>query len=128
MQALKTVLVIEDDAAVRDGVIELLQASGFDAQSAPNGSVALERLRAGLRPCVILLDVIMPTMDGWDFRQEQLKDASLKDIPTIVTTASGFSKGTIEAQFGAVHVLAKPPSPSELVELVRQLANATRPG
>ena len=65
-------------------------------------------LRNGLRPSVILLDLMMPVMDGWDFRHEQLHDPTLKDIPVIVVTATGFSADTIRGQFGNVDVLPKP--------------------
>jgi len=126
MQTARTVLVIDDDRAVRESVEELLRESGFEVRTAGNGFEALELLGQGLRPSVILLDLVMPTMDGWDFRQAQLSDPSLKDIPTILTTASGFSEQTLRAQFAGVHVVLKPSSPAELVQAIRHLSESRR--
>ena len=81
------VLVVEDEAAARAGMEQLLRASGYEAVGAPNGQAALELLRSGVRPRVILLDLMMPVMDGWAFRREQLRDPQLAHIPVIVLSA-----------------------------------------
>jgi CheY-like chemotaxis protein len=87
---------------------------------------ALELLRGGLRPSSILLDLMMPVMDGWDFRQEQLADPALKDIPVVLITAAGFSRETIQAQLGDVHLLPKPvPCPALLEILGRARAQTS---
>jgi CheY-like chemotaxis protein len=62
---------------------------------------------------------MMPVMDGWDFRSEQLRDSALKDIPVFILTAAGFSSATIRAQFGPVSFVPKPPHHEALLELVR---------
>lgn len=67
---------------------EVLQDEGYEVTCVANGREALAHLRAGHRPCVILLDLMMPVMDGWQFRREQKQDAAIADIPLIVITAA----------------------------------------
>lgn len=83
------ILLVEDEPAVREASEALLQAEGYRVVSAVDGRDALAILRAGLRPCIIILDLLMPVMDGWRFRREQLRDAELLKIPTIVYSAAG---------------------------------------
>lgn len=82
------VLLVDDSADILDALGFFLEVSGFEVSSAANGHEALERLK-GLEklPNAIVLDMMMPEMDGFAFRREQLKDPRLKDIPLIVTTA-----------------------------------------
>jgi DNA-binding response OmpR family regulator len=82
------VLVVEDDEAIRESLIELLADHGFQAVGAAHGREALAKLDAlDPRPAVIVLDLMMPIMDGLSFRQEQLRDPALSDIPVIVISA-----------------------------------------
>ena len=64
----------------------LLQTSGYETMSAPNGREALEQMRQR-RPCVVLLDLMMPVMNGWEFRERQLAEASIADVPVVCVTA-----------------------------------------
>jgi CheY-like chemotaxis protein len=116
----ETVLIVDDDASVLDALGELLESEGYAVVTALNGREALERLRGGLRPCVILLDLMMPVMDGWDFRQEQVKDRDLKDIPIVIVTAAGFSEASMKAQFGDIQLVPKPPVEEHLLEAIRR--------
>lgn len=84
-----TVFVIEDDVDTRDMLGKFLELEGFKVEVAANGQQALERLNAGVHPCVILLDLMMPVMDGWQFRQRQVRDRQIADIPVIVVSAAG---------------------------------------
>ncbi len=70
------ILVVEDDKDLRDSLCEALELEGYAAVSAENGQAALRHLATGAQPCMILLDLMMPVMDGWTFRQELLKDAA----------------------------------------------------
>jgi CheY-like chemotaxis protein len=115
-----TVLVVDDERAVVDGVTELLEDAGYGVATAMDGVEALEQLGRGLRPCLIVLDLMMPRMDGWDFRHEQMKFDDLKDIPVIILTAAGFSKASVKAQFGDVDFLPKPFAPETLLHVIRQ--------
>ena len=81
-----SVLVVEDDPDVREFMEMLLASSGYRTASAANGAEALERIRAE-RPCVVLLDLMMPVMDGWEFRARQLADPELARVPVVCVTA-----------------------------------------
>lgn len=84
------VLVVEDDQDIREVIGALLQEFGYGVVLAKNGQEALQQLRSGTcRPCVILLDLWMPVMDGWQFREEQQKDASLAAIPVVALSGTG---------------------------------------
>jgi len=115
-------LLVEDDAAISDSLSEALREDGWDVETAANGRDALKVLREGLRPCVIFLDLMMPVMDGWDFRHEQLRDPALKDIPVVVVTAAGFSREMIRAQFGKVDVFPKPVPYRQLLEILSSIS------
>jgi CheY-like chemotaxis protein len=84
------VLVVDDDDGIREALVELLADAGHPAISVANGQAALDYLRAaGKPPCLILLDLMMPIMDGETFRQQQLADPVLRRIPVVVLTAAG---------------------------------------
>jgi CheY-like chemotaxis protein len=112
-----TVFVVEDDVDTRDMMGRFLELEGFTVEVAANGKQALERLNAGMHPCVILLDLMMPVMDGWQFRSQQIRDAALASIPVIVVSAAGKERmGDIEANA----YLSKP------VDLEQLLAEVTQ--
>ena len=115
-----TVLLVDDDPAIRSAVKEFLHEQGFTVIPATNGADALNTLRTGLRPDVILLDILMPVMDGWDFRAAQLADASLRTIPVIVISASGFAPDTIRQQHNTFSVVSKPLDLDPFLKTVRQ--------
>jgi CheY-like chemotaxis protein len=90
------ILLVEDEASIREVMEAVLRAEGYGVVCADNGAVALETLRSGLRPCIIILDLMMPVMDGWQFRAAQLRDADLLKIPTVVYSAVGNVRETVE--------------------------------
>jgi CheY-like chemotaxis protein len=114
-----TVLVIDDDEDIAEGLAEFLADEGFNVVTAADGRAALDHLRRGLRPCTILLDLMMPRMNGWEFRHEQLQDTDLKQIPIVVVTAAGLD-ATAKAQLGDVDYETKPPSLPRLLAAVRR--------
>lgn len=83
----KTVLIVDDDQEFREALVELLRSEGFQVETATSGLQALDKLRWGLLPCVVLLDLQMGVMTGWDFRAEQRRDPKLAEIPVIAMTA-----------------------------------------
>src|ERR1051325_2493173 len=91
------ILVVDDDADIRESLREVLEDEGYQVSCVANGLEALRHLRQGNRPCVILLDLTMPVMDGWQFRREQKQDATISDIPLVVITATGKRPVLIDA-------------------------------
>jgi CheY-like chemotaxis protein len=81
------ILVVDDDSDLRETLQMLLEQSGFQATTAPNGQAALEALRTGERPILILLDLMMPDMNGWQFLESVRADPSLSSIPIVIMTA-----------------------------------------
>ena len=109
------VLVVEDDTDLRESICTVLADAGYTSWAAENGEVALERARAE-RPCVILLDLMMPIMNGWEFRSEQLRDPNLSSIPVIIMTADGRARE--KAQALHADYLKKPITLDALLNLV----------
>jgi CheY-like chemotaxis protein len=83
------VMIVEDDRDTREMLGRFLELEGFDVHTAANGRQALDSLRAGDPASVILLDLMMPVMDGWQFRAAQVSDPKLSHIPVVVVTAAG---------------------------------------
>jgi CheY-like chemotaxis protein len=92
--AAKSVLIVDDDVDIRETITLVLEDEGYAVVSAANGEEALHYLRSGavVLPELILLDLMMPVMDGLEFRTEQQKDPKLATIPVVVITASGNAK------------------------------------
>jgi CheY-like chemotaxis protein len=111
------VLIVEDDRDTREMLERFLQLEGFDVRSAPNGHVALQSLQTAGRPCVILLDLMMPVMNGWQFREAQVQDPDFAKIPVIVVTAAG-PRGEIP-EIEADGWLAKPVDFEQLLSAVQ---------
>ncbi len=111
------IFVVDDDPDLREVLGDLLQDEGYETQLFANGQSALDLLREGARPQLILLDLMMPGMNGWQFREEQLRDASLRDIPVVVMTAStGFDASPLQAS----EILKKPVGIEEILEAVER--------
>jgi len=87
-----SVLVVEDDPELLNSLSEVLESEGYRVACARHGLEALGRLRGGARPSVILLDLMMPIMNGWQFRYEQRQDSDLSKIPVVVVSAKSDSR------------------------------------
>jgi CheY-like chemotaxis protein len=118
----KTALIVDDDPAIVDGLSEYLEHDGYGVIGAADGTEALVLLDGGVRPDVIVLDLLMPGMDGWDFRMAQLNDPSLATIPVLVISASGFSRPTVLKQLRVDEYLAKPLDPEGVVRALDRLS------
>ena len=116
-----TVLIVEDDLDTREMLGRFLELEGYKVETAENGKRALERLGSGVGACVILLDLMMPVMDGWQFRQEQVRDAALADIPVIVVSAAG------RERLEKIHANAYLSKPVDLDELLGCVTQFCRP-
>lgn len=84
----KTILIVEDDRDIRGCLEMVLRSAGYIVESAGNGRQALDLLGNHI-PSLILLDLMMPVMDGWQFRAAQVQDLKLATIPVVVMTAGG---------------------------------------
>jgi CheY-like chemotaxis protein len=115
------VLIVEDDADIRGAIVDALGTCGIDSIEAANGRDALDRLRGpGARPRVILLDIMMPLMDGWQFRAAQRSDPALADIPVVVLTAVGDAEQHAR-DMDAAGALKKPVRLTDLLDTVERL-------
>ena len=121
------ILVVEDDEAIAEALASLLEDEGYAAVPVPDGRAALEKLRDGEKTCLILLDMSMPVMNGWQFREEQLKDAALAAVPVVVCTADHRAEENARS-IGAAGWLRKPIDPERLLEVVgKYCSRASRP-
>jgi CheY-like chemotaxis protein len=111
------VLIVDDELDLQEAIRDALESEGHRTACASNGRDALERLRTGEPTCVILLDLSMPVMDGWEFRQHQLDDVALADIPVVLITADG--NASEKARKMSAHgFLRKPIRPGDLLDTV----------
>ncbi|MEO5725915.1 MAG: response regulator [Byssovorax sp.] len=116
------ILLAEDDDDLRDAMLDTLEDAGYRVAAVANGQEALEWLHAvELLPSLILLDLMMPVMDGWHFREVQSKDAKASHIPVVVLSAMG-SHPTIES----VEYLKKPTKVAPLLTLVERYCGPAR--
>lgn len=113
------VLVVDDDDDTRELVSAFLEATGYPVVTAKHGQEALGHLHEFAAPCLILLDLMMPVMDGWTFRREQLRDPMLATIPVIVITATHDARQAASA-LGAASYLEKPLDFRALARTVQQ--------
>ncbi len=113
------ILLVDDDAPSTAALREILETEGHAVTTAENGQTALQALRAANGFRVILLDVMMPVMNGYEFRAEQLKDPKLASIPVIVLTADGQAREKA-AELSAKHIFQKPLSPPDLLRAISE--------
>jgi CheY-like chemotaxis protein len=116
----KRILLVEDDEYIRDSISELLESEGYHIDGVGDGRAALENLNRadGALPGLILLDLAMPIMDGFEFRDEQLKNPRFAAIPVIVMSADG-NVETKRNRIGAISFVRKPVDVDVLLDAVR---------
>jgi CheY-like chemotaxis protein len=114
----RNVLIIEDDVDIREALVGILRDEGYEAEGAGNGLEGLDHLRTvGAKPALILLDLMMPVMNGWQFRTEQQQDAALATIPVVVISADSNVKQKA-ASIDAAAYLKKPIELDALLDVV----------
>jgi CheY-like chemotaxis protein len=119
-RAAPEILIVEDEPDLREGLAMLFADEGYRVSTAGDGAAALARLRQGPRPSLVLLDLMMPVMDGWQFRAHQLADPALARIPVIVL--SGVVLDDTEA--GTLRAMAYVRKPIRIGFLLDLLAKA----
>jgi two-component system, chemotaxis family, chemotaxis protein CheY len=112
-----TVLLVDDNDDVRDGLTQLMRAEGYAVETARNGREAL-RVLVTVHPCIILLDLHMPDMSGYDFRQAQVADDGLRDIPVVVYSAAHDVREQAQ-RISAAAYAEKPIEIARLIQLIR---------
>ncbi len=82
-----TILVVDDDLDILESVQDALSTEGFHVLTAVNGAEALKVLRSGARPAIVLLDLMMPVMNGFEFLEAQAGDPQIASVPVLVVSA-----------------------------------------
>ncbi len=117
------VLVVDDDPYIREALAEVLEDEGYRVATARDGEEALERLGREPLPALILLDLRMPGMSGWEVRRRLLEVPALARIPVVLLSADSRLEEA-EAVLGAAGSLRKPPSLDELLAAIGRFAEA----
>ena len=116
---------VEDDASIRDIEVYALQSTGFEAKGFEDGTSFWEALRTG-RPELVVLDVMLPGIDGMELLRRMRADAALSDIPVVMATAKGAEYDKIRGlDLGADYYLVKPFGVMELISRVKALLRRT---
>jgi len=118
-----TILLVDDDPVIRASLSDLLSAEGFEVATAEDGQAALECLSTLSRPCLILLDLGMPRMDGWEFLSRLNGKDTERRVPVVLLSGLAY----IRDAPGVADFLAKPIRPDRLLECVRRFCNRDDP-
>ncbi|HEY3267919.1 MAG TPA: response regulator [Armatimonadota bacterium] len=117
-----TVLLVEDESDVRETLADILKWEGYGVFEAANGRDALATLRGAAKPCLIILDLMMPVMNGWEFSRRKAADPEFADVPmVIVSGVTGLEPEAVK--LGAKAVIAKP---VDLPSLLRTVGDYCR--
>jgi CheY-like chemotaxis protein len=120
------VMIIDDDHDIRESVAEILVDLGYQPIKAINGRDAIDRLRSDQpKPCVILLDLMMPVMDGQEFREVQQKDATLEGIPVVVISAHTHADD-LARKMAVAAAIKKPIDLDQLMSTIRRFCPEIR--
>jgi CheY-like chemotaxis protein len=120
LAGLGPVLLVDDDPDLRESLQLVLELNGFSVIAARDGHDALARLRVDPLPRVVLLDLMMPGMNGIEFRERQLADPRLRDVPVVLLTGAGAHSVEPSVAAGAT-VLPKPFDFDHLLALLAKL-------
>jgi CheY-like chemotaxis protein len=120
------VLIVEDDDDIRADLTSILRLKGFAVEEAANGRDALTRLRDGVPPCLVVLDLMMPVMNGWELRGAMREDPVLAPIPVVVVSGVGRIGDDDFKSLDPAAVLVKPFELAKLLELVARYCH--KPG
>ncbi len=120
-----TILLVDDDLDLREAAAEALEDAGYSVVRADDGRRALDEMtRGGLRPDLILLDMMMPNLDGWGFRVAQKQVPDIAGIPVVALTAYALTQDERD-QLDAAAILRKPVALEELMQAVESVARTT---
>jgi len=114
------ILIVDDDPAIRDVVSDILEMSDYCVKTACNGAEALARIRDD-RPSAVLLDLMMPVMNGWEFLREYKVVAAVAPVPVVIMSAAQDASQAVD-ELGAQAFLAKPFEIETILAIVGRLA------
>ena len=120
-----SVLIVEDEKAIRNELADILRDNGYEVAVASNGAHAFAWLERGLEPSVILLDLTMPVMDGWEFRAKQLEEPKYASIPVVLLTGVGRASEGVEALHAAGY-MTKPFAVDPLLDILDHCKHTAR--
>ena len=115
------ILVVDDEPSLVEAISSVLEDEGYSVTTAPDGLAALRVLHDGLRPCLAILDLMMPRMSGWELRAAMLADPALADIP--VAICSAYARGEMEALQPSA-ILQKPFELKDILEIADRYCGA----
>ena len=115
------ILVVDDDPAIRDVVADILEMSDYRVKTASNGAEALDHIR-GEQPSAVLLDLMMPIMDGWEFLRRCRRQAPCAQVPVVVMSAAR-DVAAVARELGAQAYLTKPFDMDAVLEVVQHLVS-----
>lgn len=116
----QSILVVEDDDDIRNAIVDLLETEGYSTESAVNGKDALDKLAIIPKPCLVLLDMMMPIMNGREFLDRVMKDSHLAPLPVLIVSAVADKTNTE----GSVGFLKKPIDIEVVLKVVGQYCNS----
>jgi len=117
------ILVVEDNDDVREMMAVTLELEGHEVATAVNGRDALHKLHTGEKPCLILLDLMMPVMNGWEFRRALEREPEFRDVPVVVVSAA---TGDMMKRTDAAAYLPKPLDMDQLLDVVCDFCHEDR--
>ena len=116
------VLLIEDDRDIREDLAALLESEGYKVTQASNGQDALERLKGRAAPCIILLDLMMPVMNGWEFLRKYKCESPVTQVPVVIMSAAR-DASDVAGKLGAQAFLSKPFEIETILAVVGRVAS-----
>jgi CheY-like chemotaxis protein len=123
----KRILLVEDHQDTRDALFAFLGGAGFSVLTADDGRQAIDLLQHGIRPRLVILDLILPKVSGWDVLEFMRADPSMRQIPVIVTAANPSHDASLRRRVAADVVLQKPIAFEELLLAITRLIGAVYP-
>lgn len=113
---MNNILVIDDDDGIREALKAALEYEGYVVSTAENGQIALDLINKGQKPCFIVLDLMMPVMDGWTFAAKLAEDPKLSQIPFVVVSAFDDKAQNLQAK----NIFKKPVNLKVLSDVIKQ--------
>jgi CheY-like chemotaxis protein len=114
------ILIVDDDQAIRDVVSDILEMSDYQVKTACNGAEALETMRVD-RPAAVLLDLMMPVMNGWEFLRQYKVEVPVAPVPVVIMSAAR-DASAVAGQLGAQAFLSKPFEIEAILAVVGRVA------